>query len=83
MDKELKKVRCIQLNEETAELFNCKQMLDECYDKLAKVHEDIIGYESGFDDKIASGYVIMKNLILDLLTKQIDTNSTESHCKFI
>ncbi|EFA42902.1 hypothetical protein HMPREF0645_2652 [Hallella bergensis DSM 17361] len=75
--------RTIALSEETAELFNCKQMLDECYDKLAKVHEDIIGYESGFDDKIASGYVIMKNLINELMTESIDMTFSESQYKVI
>ena len=76
-------IRTIALSEETAELFNCKQMLDECYDKLAKVHEDIIGYESGFDDKIASGYVIMKNLINELMTESIDMTFSESQYKVI
>lgn len=76
-------LRTIALSEETAELFNCKQMLDECYDKLAKVHEDIIGYESGFDDKIASGYVIMKDLINELMTESIDMTFSESQYKVI
>jgi len=46
-----KDFKTIALSKNTAELLEAKKKLDECYDTLAKVHEDIIGYESGFEDK--------------------------------
>lgn len=73
----------IVLSENTAELLNCKKKLDECYDTLAKVHEDIIGYESGFEDKLAGGYVAIKDLITALMTESIENTSTESQYKVI
>lgn len=73
----------IVLSENTAELLNCKKKLDECYDTLAKVHEDIIGYESGFEDKLACGYVAIKDLITALMTESIENTSTESQYKVI
>ena len=51
-----KEIKTIALSKNTAELLETKKKLDECYDTLAKVHEDIIGYERGFEDKLTGGY---------------------------
>lgn len=73
----------IALSENTAELLETKKKLDECCDTLAKVHEDIIGYERGFEDKLAGGYMVIKDLITALMTESIENASTESQYKVI
>lgn len=78
-----KEIKTIALSKNTAELLETKKKLDECYDTLAKVHEDIVGYESGFEDKLASVYVVIKDLITALMTESIENASTESQYKVI
>lgn len=75
--------KTIALSKETAELLEAKKKLEECFDTLAKVHEKTKGYERGFDDRLASGYGTIKDLILALMTESIDNVSTESQYKVI
>lgn len=76
-------LRTIALSEETAELFNCKQMLDECFNKIGDTHDRLFAHNEQFDNKLGGAYVVINNLIMGLLTDQIDINSTESHYKVI
>ena len=69
--------------QETAELFDCKKKLDECFNTLGKVHKTLLGYDKEFEDSLCKAYVAMNDIILHLLSEQIDTNSTESGCKVI
>lgn len=78
-----KEIKTIALSKNTAELLEVKKKLDDCYDTLAKVHEDIVGYESGFEDKLAGGYVVIKDLITALMAESIENASTESNYKVI
>lgn len=73
----------IALSENTAELLNCKKKLDECFNTLGKVHETLLGYDKAFEDSLGKAYVAMNDVILHLLSEQIDTNSTESNYKVI
>lgn len=79
MEKEVKNVRCIMLSAETAKLFDCKQKLDECFDKVIDIHKKMYGYDQDFEFKWYDAFVDMNNIIVDLLTTQIDNNSTESN----
>ena len=78
-----KEIKTIALSKNTAELLETKKKLDECYDTLTKVHDDIIGYERGFKDKLTGGYMVIKDLITALMTKSIENASTESQYKVI
>ena len=75
--------KTIALSKETAELLEAKKKLEECFDILAKVHDKTKGYERGFDDRLASGYGTIKDLILALMTESIDNVSTDSQYKVI
>jgi hypothetical protein len=75
--------RTIILSAETAELFDCKQMLDEVFHKLGDTHDRMFFNNERFNDRLGSAYVAINNLIMGLLANQIDTNSTESHYKMI
>ncbi|WP_028896686.1 hypothetical protein [Prevotella sp. HUN102] len=81
--EDIKTARTIVLSKETAALFDCKKNLDECFNKLGKVHDKIFCHNEQFDDKLSNAYVAINQLIMDLLTEQIDYNSTESHYKVI
>lgn len=76
-------LRTIALSEETAALFDCKKLLDECFNKIGEVHDTFFSYNEQFDEKLGKGYVEINELIMGLLTDQIDINSTESRCKVI
>lgn len=76
-------LRTIALSEETAELFNCKQMLDECFNKIGDTHDRLFAHNEQFDDKLGGAYAVINNLIMGLLTDQIDYNSTDSNYKVI
>lgn len=75
--------KTIALSKETAELFDCKKNLDECFNTLGNVHETIFGYEEGFENSLGKAYVAMNDIIIHLLSEQIDNNSTESQYKVI
>lgn len=78
-----KEIKAIVLSKNTAELLETKKKLDECYDTLAKVHEDVIGYERGFEDKLTDGYMVIKDIITALMTESIENQSTESNYNVI
>lgn len=78
-----KDFKTIALSKNTAELLETKKKLDECYDTLAKVHDDIIGYERGFEDKLTGGYMVIKDLIMALMNESTENASTESQYKVI
>lgn len=78
-----KEIKAIVLSKNTAELLETKKKLDECYDTLAKVHEDVIGYERGFEDKLTDGYMVIKDIITALMTESIENPSTESNYNVI
>lgn len=75
--------KTIALSKETAELLEAKKKLEECFDTLARVHDKIKSYERGFDDRLASGYGTIKDLILVLMTESIDNVSTDNQYKVI
>ena len=76
-------IKTIALSKETAELFDCKKKLDECFNTLGKVHETLLGYDKDFEDSLGKAYVAMNDIIIHLLSEQIDNNSTESNYKVI
>lgn len=75
--------RTITLSEETAELFAAKKALDECFYRVNQVHDKQFGHDREFESKFYDAFAEMNNVIVDLLTEQIDTNSTESDYKVI
>lgn len=75
--------RTIILSEETAELFAAKKALDECFYTVNRVHDKQFGHDREFESKFYDAFAEMNNVIVDLLTEQIDTNSTESDYKVI
>lgn len=76
-------IRTIMLSEETAELFDCKKKLDECFNQIGDVHDRLFYHDEDFDEKLGNAYTTMNSLIMGLLAEQIDTNSTESRYKVI
>ena len=76
-------IKTIALSKETAELFDCKKKLDECFNTLGKVYETLLGYDKDFEDSLGKAYVAMNDVIMHLLSEQIDNNSTESNYKVI
>lgn len=76
-------IKTIILCKETAELLDCKKKLDECFNTLGKVHETLLGYDKAFEDSLDNAYIAMNDVIMHLLSEQIDTNSTESNYKVI
>ena len=79
----MSEIKTITLCKETAELFDCKKKLDECFNTLGKVHETLLGYDKAFEDSLDNAYIAMNDVIMHLLSEQIDTNSTESNYKVI
>lgn len=75
--------RAIILSEETAELFDCKKMLDEFYDKVVEIRDKHFCIDEEFSDKFLEAYGAMNTLVMGLLSEAIDTNSTNSRCKVI
>lgn len=78
-----KEIKTIALSRETAELFDCKKKLDECFNKLGEIQENLFGYDKSFEDSLGEAYVAMNDVIIHLLSEQIDNNSTESNYKVI
>ena len=76
-------IRTIALSEETAELLNCKRMLDECFNKLGDTHDRLLAHDEQFDGRLGKAYVAINELIVNLLAENIDNKSTESHYKVI
>lgn len=76
-------IKTIALSKETAELFDCKKKLDECFNTLGKIHETLFGYDKAFENSLGKAYVAMNDVIIHLISEQIDTNSTESGYKVI
>lgn len=76
-------IRTIALSEETAELLDCKRMLDERFNKLGDTHDRLFTHDGRFDDKLGKAYAAINELIVDLLAENIDNKSTESHYKVI
>ena len=75
--------RTIALSEETAELFTAKRLLDECFEKANEVCNRIYGEVSSSENKLSEYYVKMNEVIMAVLSDQIDENSTESKYKVI
>ncbi|MFC2691376.1 MAG: hypothetical protein ACFNZZ_04040 [Veillonella parvula] len=75
--------RAIILSEETAELFDCKKMLDGFYDKIVEIHDKHFCIDEEFSDKFLEAYGAINALVMGLLSEAIDINSTNSHCKVI
>ena len=76
-------IKTITLCKETAELFDCKKKLDECFNKLGEVQDKLFGFDNDFEDSLGEAYIAMNDVILHLLSEQIDNNSTESNYKVI
>lgn len=76
-------IKNIVLSEETATLLDCKKMLDECFGKLSEIQNEMFGYNRDFENRLALAYTEMNDLIMKLMTDNIDTMSTESKYKVI
>ena len=58
-------------------------MLDECFGKLSEIQNEMFGYNRDFESRLALAYTEMNDLIMKLMTDNIDTMSTESKYKVI
>ena len=76
-------IKTIALSKETAELFDCKKKLDECFNKLGEIQESLFGYNKAFEDSLGKAYVAMNEAIMQIMTESIDMASTESQYKVI
>ena len=75
--------RTIVLSEETAELFDCKKMLDELYSKVGAIAARMFGDNSEYDKRIGENYCKANQIICNLLAENIDITSTDSNYKVI
>ena len=75
--------RTIILSKETADLLECKRMLDECYNKIGKTHDSMFCSNPQFEDDLNDSYGTLNRLIIGMLADQIDHKSSESHYKVI
>lgn len=82
MKKEMK-MRTITLSQETAALFDAKKMLDECFYLVNNVHDKLFGSNRDFENELSSAFFKMNSVIMELLSEQVDNNSTESSYKVI
>ena len=73
----------IALSENTAELLNCKKNLDECFAKLSKVQDKLLGFDKDFEDKVGCAYATINEAIMRIMADSIDVASTESQDKVI
>ena len=73
----------IALSENTAELLNCKKMLDELYSKMGAIAVRMLGEESEYDGRTGKVYSDANQIICDMLVENIDTTSTENQYKVI
>ena len=73
----------IALSKNTAELLNCKKNLDECFNKLGEIQDNVFGYDKDFEDRVGCAYATINEAIMRIMTESIDTTSTESMYKVI
>lgn len=73
----------IALSENTAELLNCKKMLDELYSKIGAIAVRMFGEESEYDGRAGKVYSDANKIICDMLVENIDMTSTENQYKVI
>ena len=73
----------IELSKNTAGLLDCKKKLDECFNKLGEIQDNVFGYDKDFEDKVGCAYVTINNAIMRIMADSIDTTSTESQYKII
>ena len=73
----------IALSKNTAGLLECKKKLDECFNKLGEIQDNVFGYDKDFEDKVGCAYVTISNAIMRIMADSIDTTSTESQYKII
>ena len=79
----MSQIKTIALSEDTAALLDCKKMLDECFGKLSEIQNEMFGYNRDFESRLSLAYSEMNDLIMKLMTDNIDTMSTESKYKVI
>ena len=73
----------IALSKNTAELLDCKKKLDECFNKLDEIQDNVFGYDKDFEDKVGCAYATINEAIMRIMADSIDTTSTESQYKVI
>ncbi len=73
----------IALSKNTAELLDCKKKLDECFNKLGEIQDNVFGFDKDFEDKVGCAYVTINEAIMRIMANSIDTTSTESQYKII
>lgn len=73
----------IALSKNTAELLDCKKKLDECFNKLGEIQDNVFGYDKDFEDKVGCAYATINESIMRIMADSIDTTSTESQYKII
>lgn len=73
----------IALSKNTAELLDCKKKLDECFNKLGEIQDNVFGFDKDFEDKVGCAYVTINEAIMRIMADSIDTTSTESQYKII
>lgn len=71
-------IKTIALSENTAELLDCKKKLDECFNKLSEIQDNVFGYDKDFEYKVGGAYATINEAIMQLMSDSIDTTSTES-----
>ena len=75
--------RMIALSQETSALLDCKQMLDECFAKVNEVRQKFFCQSDKFDRKLNKAYFEVNRLIMEVLSDQIDQQSSESKYEMI
>lgn len=73
----------IALSKNTAGLLDCKKKLDECFNKLGEIQDNVFGYDKDFEDKVGCAYATINESIMRIMADSIDTTSTESQYKII
>ena len=73
----------IALSNNTAELLNCKKKLDECFNKLGEIQDNVFGFDKDFEDNVGRAYTTINEAIMRIMADSIDTTSTESQYKII
>lgn len=73
----------IALSENTAELLDCKKKLDECFNKLGEIQDNVFGYDKDFEYNVGRAYTTINEAIMRIMADSIDTTSTESQYKII
>lgn len=73
----------IALSKNTAELLDCKKKLDECFNKLGEIQDNVFGFDKDFEDNVGCAYVTINEAIMRIMANSIDTTSTESQYKII